>query len=218
MQMVSGPAASGLNDSVYDRFRDQALKIIARTTSFTPHPGGFSFAAEGATAGAALCSLRIVDRVYTSRFPFYKPLDKKRWPKVPVSWGAWYSYFTRSTEADVLHNADVVARDYKPFGLEYCGIDGAWQLAGTGEADHIGGSWTEPNAGFPHGMKWLADGLRARGLRPTIWLMVFGNSDENFYNQHKSWFLHDEDGNPVAPSYSSTLGGFFKPGGEEISR
>jgi hypothetical protein len=211
MQMLSGAGASGLNDCVYDRFRDQALKIMARTTHLTPGQGGFSFSAEGPAATTPFCALQMFTRVYSSRFPYYKPLDKKQWGKVPVSWGSWYYYFLNVTEADVLRNADAVARDYKPFGLEYCGVDGTWQKDGTGKGGHIGGSWTESNAGFPHGMKWLADEMRARGLKPTMWLCAFGNNDEDFCNAHKSWFLHDESGNPVPASYSSHLADLSNP-------
>jgi alpha-galactosidase len=44
-------------------------------------------------------------------------------------------------------------------------------------------------------MKWVADQIRAQGLRPGLWLAVFGDADESFYNAHKDWFLRDEQGN-----------------------
>ena len=46
-QMVSGRGVSQLNDSVFDRFRDEALRVLARETHFSPAPDGFRVDAGG---------------------------------------------------------------------------------------------------------------------------------------------------------------------------
>ncbi len=132
-QMASGRAASGLNDSVYDRFRDLALKVLAGETRFAPSRSGFRVSAGGALAKAPVCRFKLVEAVYSKRLPFYTPLDKKKWPKAPAGWCSWYYYFAHVKEEDILRNAEAVARDYKPFGLEYCLIDAGWQVGGDGE-------------------------------------------------------------------------------------
>jgi hypothetical protein len=204
-QMVSGRAASTLNNCVYDRFRDQAVKVLAREAGFSAGKAGYSISAGGALGGAPLCSFELVDHVYAKRLPFYAPLDKKKWPHAPVGWCSWYFYYPYVKEEDITRNAAALAREYKPFGLEYVLIDAGWQVAGEGEnAAPIGGSWTEANGKFPHGMKWVADQIRAQGLKPGIWLAAFGNADENFYNAHKDWFLHDENGNAKLGSWFGT--------------
>ncbi len=204
-QMASGRATSQLNDCIYDRFRDQALKVLARQTRFTPSQAGYSVAAGGPLSGAPICRFELVEQVYSKRLPFFRPLDKKKWPRAPVGWCSWYYYFSHVREEDILRNAEAAARDYKPFGLEYCLIDAGWQVAGDGENQTpIGGSWAEPNEKFPHGMKWMADQIRSRGLKPALWLAVFGNADEKFYQGHKDWFLHDENGNAKLGTWFGT--------------
>ena len=213
-QMVSGLATSTLNNAVYDRFRDQALLALAYQTRFTSANRGFDVTAGGPLKGSPVCRFEIVDRVYSRRLPFYKPLDKKKWPHAPVGWCSWYYYFARVSEQDILKNAEAVARDYAPFGLEYCLIDAGWQVGGDGEMEGvIGGNWTEPNAKFPHGMKWIADQIRADGLKPGLWLAVYGNGDEKFYEVHKDWFLQDASGNAKLGTWFGTyVADFSNPG------
>jgi hypothetical protein len=213
-QMVSGRGVSQLNDSVFDRFRDEALRVIARETHFSPAPDGFRVAAGGGVAdNEPICRFKIVDRLYENRLPYYKPLDKQRWPKVPVLWSSWYYYFSHVKEDDILRNAAAVARDYKPFGLEYVLVEAGWQVAGDGvDPNPIGGNWTEPNEKFPHGMKWLADRIHDRGLKAGMTLMEFSQADEKFYNAHPKWFLHDEEGNAnLGDWYGTYIADFSNP-------
>ena len=205
-QMVSGLAVSQLNDSLFDRFRDEALRVLARETRFSPASDGFRVVAGGWFAdNEPICQFNIVDRIYENRLPFYKPLDKQRWPKVPVLWSSWYCYFAHVKEEDILRNAAAVARDYKPFGLEYVLVEAGWQVAGDGAGSNpIGGNWTEPNEKFPHGMKWLADRIHDQGLKAGLTLMEFSQGDEKFYNAHPKWFLHDADGNARLGSWFGT--------------
>jgi len=195
-QMVSGRATSTLNDSVYDRFRDQALTVLARQTSFEPSTDGFEVSATDPLGSSPDCRFKVVEHVYGRQMPFYAPLDKTKWPHVPVGWISWYDYFSHVTESDVVRNARAVADYYKPFGLKYCLVDAGWQAAGDGEkGSPIGGDWNTWNKKFPHGMKWLAGQIHAQGLQAGLWLSAFGNADEQFYDQHPNWFLHDADGN-----------------------
>ena len=204
-QMVSGRAASTLNNCIYDRFRDQAVKVLAREAGFSAGTAGYCISAGGALGGAPVCSFELVDHVYAKRLPFYAPLDKKKWPHAPVGWCSWYFFYSYVKEEDITRNAAALAREYKPFGLEYVLIDAGWQVAGGGEdGAPIGGGWTEANGKFPHGMKWVADQIRAQGLKPGLWLAVFGDADENFYGAHKDWFLHEENGNAKLGTWFGT--------------
>jgi Melibiase/Alpha galactosidase C-terminal beta sandwich domain len=202
-QMVSGRAISTLNDCVYDRFRDQALRVLARDTHFIATAQGFQVAAADPLGGAPHCRFQVVQHVYGRRLPFFAPLDKKEWPEVPVGWISWYDYFSHITEKEIVENAQAVTSYYKPFGLKYCLVDAGWQADGDGEkGSPIGGDWNAWNKKFPHGMKWLADQIHAQGLYAGLWLSAFGNADEQFYEIHPDWFLHDAHG-------SGNLGTWF---------
>ncbi len=197
-QMMSGRGASTLNNCVFDRFRDQAIKVLARGISFASSPSGYSIIAGGPLTGVPICRFEIVDRVYSRRLPYYAPLDKKQWPQAPAGWCSFHYYNNVLGEEDILRNAEVLAKDYGPFGLQYVLIDGGWQAHG------VSGNWTESNDHFAHGMKWLSDRIHALHLRSAIWLSEFGTADEEFYNAHKSWFLHDENGNAKLGTWFGT--------------
>lgn len=202
-QMTSGRTVSTLNDCVYDRFRDQALRAFARKTVFTPVAKGFQVSASDALSTALHCRFRVVERVFGSRLPFFAPLDKAKWPQVPVGWISWYEYFSHVTEQEIVQNAEAIEKYYKPFGLKYCLVDAGWQAAGDGEkGSPIGGDWNAWNDKFPHGMKWLADQIHANGLYAGLWLSAFGNADAQFYEIHPDWFLHNASG-------SAKLGTWF---------
>lgn len=50
---------------------------------------------------------------------------------------------------------------------------------------------------FPDGMKVVADEIRKLGFRPGIWTAPFGTGSQEYYEAHKDWFLHDEQGQPL---------------------
>jgi hypothetical protein len=197
-QMVSGLAASTLNDCVFDRFRDQALRVNARYVDFIPAASGFQVIAGTTGTAAPVCSFEIHDRIYESRLRYYTPFDKEKWPEPPVGWCSFHCYGNVLGEDDILRNAEALAQDYEAFGLRYILIDGGWQANG------ISGNWTKSNSDFPHGMEGLAGKIRALGLKPALWLSEFGTDDENIYNAHKSWFLHDASGNAKLGTWFGT--------------
>lgn len=209
-QMVSGLAISSLNDCIFDRFRDQAVRVSARNTEFAPSSSGFQVNAGTDGTAAPICSFEMVERVYQSRCQYYTPLDKNRWPSPPIGWCSFHYYGNTLDENDILHNAEALVRDYEAFGLKYILIDGGWQAHG------ISGNWTESNTDFLHGMKWLAEKIRALKLKPAVWLSVFGTDDEDFYNSHQSWFLHDASGNPkLGTWYGTYIADFSNPAMKE---
>lgn len=101
-------------------------------------------------------------------------------------WCDWFHAFEHITEDEVLRNAEFAARHLKPFGLEYIQVDEGFQ--------RWHGDW-EGNARFPHGMKWLADRIRALGLKPGIWLAPYVISEPTeVFRQHPDWLLRHPDG------------------------
>jgi hypothetical protein len=110
----------------------------------------------------------------------------------PAGWVDWYFSFAKTTEEDVLRNLDFLARELKGFGLEYVQIDSGWQLGvETSPPPHnviAGGPWTE-NSKFARGMKWFAGEIRARGLKPGIWVRPFQFIDgAPERTSHPEWF------------------------------
>jgi hypothetical protein len=101
-------------------------------------------------------------------------------------WCDWFVTYESITEEEVLRNAEFAARTLKPFGFEYVQVDEGFQ--------RWHGDW-EGNAKFPHGMKWLADRIRALGLKPGIWLAPYVISEPTeVFQKHPDWLLRHPDG------------------------
>jgi hypothetical protein len=113
-------------------------------------------------------------------------LGHVRRPSILNGWCDWFYAFERITEQEVIANAEFAARHLKPFGFEYVQVDEGFQ--------RWHGDW-EGNAKFPHGMKWLADRIRALGLKPGIWLAPYVISEPTeVFKKHPEWMLREPDG------------------------
>lgn len=108
---------------------------------------------------------------------------------VPTGWCTWYYFYGENSAEDVLANAAQIRKYHLP--LEYVLIDDGYEQAI--------GDWLRIDATrFPQGMKAVAEGIRAAGLRPGIWLAPFGVSSQSAtYAEHPEWTLKHADGSPV---------------------
>jgi len=103
-------------------------------------------------------------------------------------WCNWFYSHAETSEEEILRNAEVAARRLKPCGLEWIQIDDGYQRAF--------GDW-EGNERFPHGMKWLAERIRALGLRPGLWIAPYVISEgSEIQVEHPDWLIRNLDGTP----------------------
>ena len=80
----------------------------------------------------------------------------------PMGWNSWNTFAENINEELILSSADtLVASGLKDAGYEYVVIDDCWALK---ERSKEGKLVPDP-AKFPHGMKYVADYLHARGLK-----------------------------------------------------
>ena len=207
VQMASGPADSALNDSLFDVPTDTALHLAGRTVAIATRPADGDepptfdvemTACPHEPANAALVIELLAD-YYRSRWvPHYRPVDKQRCPSPPTGWMSWNVYFDQAGEAENLAEARIGAAHLKPFGLEIWSIESWQDNSDALPVSTFHNLTLRPHPGqFPHGMKWLADRIRELGFRPGIWTVPFGTGDAAFYEQHRGWFLHGADGEPM---------------------
>ncbi len=107
-------------------------------------------------------------------------------------WCSWYAHRMALSEDLVLSNAAAAARDFKPLGLEFMQLDHGWQRG------DVTGDWV-PNERFPHGLRWLADELKARhSLKLGLWIAPtdVAETSETF-RKHRNWMLKDDRGEPL---------------------
>lgn len=107
--------------------------------------------------------------------------------RVPNGWNSWGGgagtggYGTDINEDLLLANADFMARELLPFGMEWFQIDDGYE-------PHYGDWLTWREDRFPHGPAWLADQIRALGLRPGLWMAPFTAHPESaLVAEHPDW-------------------------------
>ena len=206
VQMASGPADSGLNDSLFDIATDTALRfggrdVVIKKQRREDDRSAFDVAMTAAPHDAACSALvfELIRDYYRSRYvPYYRPINKERCPSPPTGWMSWNVYFDTAGEKENLDEARVAAKHLRAFGMEIWHIESWQDNSDKLPVSKFHNLTLRPNPRqFPHGMKWLADQIRELGFRPGIWTVPFGTGDKAFYESHKDWFLHHPDGKPM---------------------
>ncbi|RKY58733.1 MAG: hypothetical protein DRP94_05515 [Candidatus Latescibacterota bacterium] len=194
VQAALGPADSLLCDSIFDKWDDRLLKLSSwGKASLKALPDGRSFLVEvvlstrfGTTPD--LLAAEVAEHFISEgmSMPHYRPYDRTHHPLPPSGWCSWYCYGREITEEDMVANADWLAENLKPFGLEYVQLDDGYQ----------GETWLDWNDRFPKGGKWLAGYIKGKGLKPGIWLLpqVVGKKDTKLLEEKPGWFLKRPDG------------------------
>ena len=100
-------------------------------------------------------------------------------------WCSWYSFYEDVTEARM--NEVLVGLDGMPFDTVQ--VDDGWQ--------RTIGDW-QANAGFPGGMRDMADRIRSTGFTPGLWLApLIAQSTSRLAAERGELLLRDEAGDPV---------------------
>lgn len=112
-----------------------------------------------------------------------KQLGAKPWAgPVPSGWNSWGEYYTKINEKIVLENLDFAAQNFRDFGMNYFQIDDGY--------GPFWGDWSADPLRFPHGLAWLAERIREKGLTPGIWIAPFcADVRSATYRAHPDWFL-----------------------------
>lgn len=202
LNFADGAGDSALNDSIFAREEDLALRFFSPETAVSTIGGGkyrVSLKADIDDPALATITIEGAPRYYASRWaPGYHPIDRKRCPKAPTGWMSWNIYFDKAGAAENLAEARIGAKYLKPFGMEFWSIE-SWQNNSlwlpVRKFHNLDLSHYEPQ--FPEGMKNLADDIRQIGFRPGLWMPLYGTGDKAFHDAHRDLFLHDAAGNPI---------------------
>jgi hypothetical protein len=149
--------------------------------------------------------VRLIPDYFTKSLglPFYVPYDDSHFSTAPMVWSSWTSYYERVKEEDIVRNADWIAAHLSPYGFQFVQLDDGYDRGPNGQHFWIT-NWDRQK--FPHGPQWLANYIRAKGLRPGIWLVP--NSSAAAVADHPDWYLHYTNGKTVldynTPALDST--------------
>jgi len=191
---ASGLSRNLRNRAVYDRSGDWVLSIdfgprtVLRPQASAGSSRSFSLESEGNEI-----VLRFKPSYYQKHrgLSFFEPWAYRVWPKSIAGWISWFAFFADVTEKDIVETADVFSETMGPFGYEYLQIDDGYQ-SGRGAPS----LWLTANSKFPRGLKFLADTIKSKGLKPGLWTAA-SFSDGNEPQTHPEWFVRDAAGHPV---------------------
>ncbi|MBI2299993.1 MAG: NPCBM/NEW2 domain-containing protein [Armatimonadetes bacterium] len=192
VELAVGRVMSARCDTLYSPMRDLALEFVGGDLHLAWRDEGWHVAATG--------PLRVAvyhDFLKTERdLKYYRPLNRRAAPRPPAGWCSWYVYWTGITEEGMIRNTAWLKDNLAKFGAHIVQIDDGWQGVGQGLGRNR--DWTITcEKKFPHGMKWLADQIRAAGFEPGIWLIPFGQSSEAVDQANPGVFLRDANGRSV---------------------
>ncbi len=117
-----------------------------------------------------------------------------------TGWTSWYNYYTKIDETTILDNLQALSASGHPFQVFQ--VDDGWQGAI--------GDWLDVNAKFPSGMGSLAGAIRAKNLRPGLWLAPFVcDAKSRLWRENYDWVFKDKKGRPVKAGWNPGWNGWF---------
>ncbi len=212
MYFALGQVGGSVFHSLFDRKTDTAISFSEMTLLQRDSQAPDLLRANMPVPGNT--SIRITPDYYTKTLglPSYIRFDDSYFGRAPAVWCSWTSYYSEVREQDIIHNADWIAANLRPYGFEYVQLDDGYDRGKAGEHYWIE-NWDRTK--FPHGPQWLAGYIKSKGLRPGLWLVP--NAYAGAVKQHPDWYVHDKDGKlildyhtPALDSTNPQVQGFLK--------
>jgi hypothetical protein len=203
MYFALGQVSSSNLHSLFDRPSDTAISFSDQTSMQRNRQDLDQLDMTMPIPGNAL--IRILPDYFTKVLgaPFYVPFDDSYFPIPPMAWGSWSAYYQDVTEQDIVRNTDWIAKNLKPYGLDYILLDDGYDRGEKGE-HYWTGKWDPVK--FPHGPRWLAEYIKSKGLHAGLWIVP--NAYAGAIDEHPEWYLRDKQGRFIkdynTPSLDST--------------
>jgi hypothetical protein len=199
VQLSIGEVQSSLANALFSPSRDAGVSFEGRQVRLQRNGEHWTVTVSDLT------SIQVThDHYRRSGITYYTPLDKSVFKRAPAGWCSWYEMYQDVSEDKIIANTEWLARNLKPLGCEYVQIDDGWQGVGHGNGENR--DWFVTDKRFPHGMKWLADRIRADGFKPGIWLCPFGQSDEKLFRDRPDVFVRRPDGTSIGEDLTNPDG------------
>ena len=197
LRSAYGPAASKIDDALFDRETDCALRLHSGCKCRISYD--FDRQQYGFTAGNSL-HLWIEERVFASRFHVkYKGINKHNtFPTPPAGWMTWYAVKFDACEEAVLENAQKQKELFADYGANAIWVDWEWyHSALRNETPDPDIHYFQPDpVRYPNGLKYVADKIREKGFIPALWVAptnepvltdFMKENEHSAYIDHLSW-------------------------------
>ena len=170
LRSAYGPAASKIDDSLFDRDTDRALRLKAEYLRLK-----YDFDQEQYCFQAwNELTLWVEENVYTNRFHVkYKPINKNStFPTPPAGWMTWYAVKFDACENAVLENTEKQKELFADYGANTVWVDWEWYHSGFDvEQGEPNIHYFSPDpVRYPNGLKYVSDKIREQGFIPSLWV------------------------------------------------
>ena len=125
-------------------------------------------------------------------------------PPQPSGYCTWY-HAGASNEQAMAKQAEIAAKELKPYGFDFLQIDDGWQDGVKSNGPRKNFTRIRANGPYPSGMKQTAEMIKSHGLTPGIWFMPFaGARNDPWFKDHQDWFVKRADGEPYDTAWGGT--------------
>jgi hypothetical protein len=187
LRSALGPAASTVDNSLFDRKNDRALEFFGYgSLRFAYDWNGHGYRFTACTDGNDWTrgfSIRVHEHIYEDRLAIpYKPINKKNtFPVPPCGWMTWYAVQFDASEKTVLDNARWQKERLADFGAAVIWVDWEWYHSNFGGIGKEGVHSMSPDpVRYPNGLGHVADEIKKLGFIPALWI---GASNEPAMNR-----------------------------------
>ena len=170
LRSALGPAASKLDNVLFDRNTDRAIHVDAqkRRLKYNFEREQFWFYAQNEVY------LWVEENVFASRFHIkYKGMNKNStFQTPPAGWMTWYAVKFDACEKAVLENTEKQKALFAEYGANTVWVDWEWYHSGFDvEQGEPNIHYFSPDpVRYPNGLKHVADKIREQGFIPSLWV------------------------------------------------
>ncbi len=184
LRSAIGPATSNIDDMLFDRLTDSAMKVDGgRDFRFRYNwaENVYDFTVNtGIILGERSFSISRVENIMAKQYDMvYAPINKKTvFPKPPAGWMTWYAVQFNASEDVVLENAKWQSEHLKNFGADAVWIDWEWYHKDYHGYREDGVCCMVPDpVKYPHGLGYMADEIKKLGFEPALWIGFTNDPD-----------------------------------------
>lgn len=188
-----GPATSKIDDALFDRVTDSALRITSEDECrirYEYDKKKYCFMAQ------KQLRIWVEEQVLASRFYVnYKPINKKNtFPTPPAGWMTWYAVKFNACEQVVLENAEKQKELFAEYGANTIWVDWEWcHKMFKDKNPSLEIDFFHPDAErYPHGLKCVAEKIKEKGFIPALWVgPTVENIFTDFVKEHENSLYAD---------------------------
>ncbi len=195
-----GPAASKIDNSLYDRLSDSALcikggKEVRFKFDWTEQTYGFELKT-GLVEYQQRFLISVKKDIIADEYGIdYAPINKKSiFKKPPAGWMTWYAVRFDASEKTVAENTLFQKKYLKEYGADAVWIDWEWyHKSFSGERDDGCDTFNPDREKYPRGLKAVSQNIEKAGFTPCLWIGFTHDSSHNkFTKEHPEMILKEK--------------------------